>query len=75
MKVIDQRYASGSLQLTLSAPGQSVQTIFMRVNDKKIKPRIDGASAQPEGIPSLQKLRVEFGPGTGYVEKKISITW
>ena len=35
----------------------------MRVNDKKIKPRIDGASVQPEGTAPLQKLRVEFGPG------------
>ena len=75
LKVIDQQYASGSLQLTLSAPAQSIQTIFLRVNDKKIKPRIDGASVQPESTPPMQKLRVEFGPGNGYVEKKISISW
>jgi hypothetical protein len=75
LKVIDQQYASGSLQLTLSAPAQSVQTILIRVNDKRIKPRIDGASVQPEGTTPMQKLRVEFGPGTGYVEKKVSISW
>lgn len=75
LKAIDQQYAPGSLQLTFSAPAQSVQTIFLRVNDRKIKLRIDGAFAMPDSSSSLQKLRVEFGPGTGYVEKKISITW
>jgi glycogen debranching enzyme len=75
LKVLDQQSATGSLQLTLSAPGESIQTIFLRVNDKKVRPRIDGASALPESTASLQKLRVEFGPGSGYVEKKVTITW
>ncbi len=75
LKVIDQQYAPRSLELTLAAPAKSIQTIFLRINDKKVKPHMDGASALPDGTPSLQKLRVEFGPGTGYVEKKVSITW
>ena len=75
LKVLDQQSSSGSLHLTLSAPAQSIQTIFIRVNDKKLQPRIDGASALPDGTTSLQKLRVEFGPGTGYVEKKVTVTW
>ena len=65
MKVLDQQESESSLRLLLSAPANSHQTIFLRVNDPKIHLRIDGAEASAD----LSRLRIEFPSGTGYVEK------
>ncbi len=68
LKVIDEKYADRSLQLRLSAPAGSRKTLFLRQNLTG-NLRIDGATA------SAGQIIVQFPPGTGYVEKLVTITW
>jgi len=68
LKVIDEKYADRSLQLRLSAPAGSRKTLFLRKNLTG-NLRIDGATA------SAGQIVVQFPPGTGYVEKLVTITW
>ena len=75
MKVLDQQYAGNSLTLRLSAQGGSQQTIMLRINDPRAKPRVEGAQIQQTGNPSLRLVQVDFGPGEGYVEKTLKFTW
>ena len=71
MKVLDQRESAHSLWLQVSAPANSVQTLFLRVNDPKVRPRADA----PEISPDASSLRVRFPSGTGYVRKEIKLSW
>jgi hypothetical protein len=75
MKVLDQQYSGNSLTLRLAALGGSQQTILLRVNETRAKPRAEGAQIQQTGNPSLRPVRVDFGPGEGYVEKTVKFTW
>jgi hypothetical protein len=71
MKVLDQRALPRSLQLRLSAPAGSEQTLFLRVNDPKIHLKLAGA----ERCADSAQLRVRFPLGTGYVEKQVTLSW
>jgi hypothetical protein len=75
MKVIDQQSQGNLLLLRLSAQANSHQTIMMRVNDRRVKIHVDGAQMPPETSSSLRPVQVDFGPGEGYVEKTLKITW
>jgi glycogen debranching enzyme len=75
MKVLDQQYSANSLTLRLAALGGSQQTIMLRVNDLRAKPRVEGAQLQPTGSSSLRPVQVEFAAGEGYVEKTVKFTW
>lgn len=75
MKVIDQQSSVNSLTLTLSAAGNSQQTVLLRVNDPHAKLHVDGAQMPPENSSSLRPVQVDFGPGEGYVEKTVKFTW
>jgi glycogen debranching enzyme len=75
MKVLDQQYSPNSLTLRLSALGGSQQTIMLRVNDMRAKPRAEGAQILQMGSSSLRSVQVDFGPGESYVEKTVKFTW
>ena len=42
MKVLDQRASAHSSQLRLSAPANTLQTLFLRMNDQRIHLTIEG---------------------------------
>jgi hypothetical protein len=76
MKVLDQQPSAGSLRLRLSAPANSHQTLFLRVNDPKIHLRTAGAELSLES----SQLVIQFPAGTGsgesgYVEKMVTLSW
>jgi glycogen debranching enzyme len=76
MKVLDQQPSAGSLRLRLSAPANSHQTLFLRVNDPKIHLRTAGAELSLES----SQLEIQFPAGTGsgesgYVEKMVTLSW
>lgn len=71
MKVLGQQESTHSLRLRLSAPANSSQVLFVRLNSLKIHLQIDGA--QLSGDPS--QLRVQFPSGAGYVEKVVTLSW
>jgi glycogen debranching enzyme len=71
MKVLDQQQSARSLRLVLSAPANSHQTMFLRVNDPKIHLRTDGAEVSANS----SQLRIEFPAGAGYVDKTVTLSW
>jgi hypothetical protein len=71
MKVLDQQNSPRSLRVKLSAPGGSLQTLFLRVNDPKVRPRVEGGELAADST----GLRVQFPSGTGYAEKMVTISW
>lgn len=71
MKVIDQQESSRSLKLSLSAPANSQQVLFLRLNDPKIHVHIDGAETSADST----QLRVRFPSGAGYVQKTVTLSW
>jgi glycogen debranching enzyme len=71
MKVLDQQQSPHSLRLRLSAPANSHQTLFLRVNDRKAHLRTDGADLSADSA----QLRMQFPPGAGYVEKVVTLSW
>jgi hypothetical protein len=71
MKVLDQQKSPRSLRLKLSAPSGSVQTLFLRVNDPKVRPRVEGGELAADST----GFRVQFPSGTGYAEKMVTISW
>jgi len=71
LKVLDQQPSPHGLRLQLSAPAASHQVLFLRLNDKKIHPRIEGADVSADS----SQIRVQFPPGSGYVEKEVTISW
>jgi microcompartment protein CcmK/EutM len=72
MKVLDQQYSPRSLRLRLSAPANSHQTLFLRLNDPKMHLRIEGAEISSD---SGAQIRAQFPPGNGYVEKTVTLSW
>jgi len=71
MKVLEQRADLHSLSLRLSAPANSQQTLFVRLNDQKIHLRIEGGE-MPAGS---SELHVQFPAGEGYKEKQVTLSW
>jgi hypothetical protein len=71
LKVLDQQYSARWLRLRLAAPANSRQTLFLRMNDAKIHPRVEGAELRA----ASDELRVQFPSGDGYVEKVVSLLW
>jgi len=71
LKVVDQRETAHSSQLRLSAPSNSQQTLFLRVNDAKIHLQVEGAKPSADHA----HLDVQFPSGNGYVEKVVTLTW
>jgi hypothetical protein len=71
MKVLDQQMSPRSLRLRLSAPANSDQTLFLRLNDPKIHLRSEGTKLASNS----SQLQVHFPSGTGYVEKVVTLSW
>jgi hypothetical protein len=71
LKVLDQWESVHSVSLQLAAPADSVQTLFLRVNDPKIHPRTDEGQISAD----FSSLRVRFPSGTGYVKRGINLSW
>ena len=71
MKVLDQKEAPRSLRVQLSAPANTSQTLFLRLNDPKIQLRIEGAERSADSA----HIRVQFPSGAGYVEKTVTLSW
>ena len=86
LKVLDQQASSRSLRLQLSAPANSRQTLFLRINDSRIddskisdskandpkaKLRIDGAELSA----GSNQLAIQFPAGERYVEKTVTLSW
>ena len=71
MKILDQQESPHTLRLRLSAPANSNQTLFLRLNDPKIHLRTDGA----EVFADSSQLQIQFPPGAGYVEKVVTLSW
>jgi glycogen debranching enzyme len=71
MKVLNQQESPRSLRLRLSAPANSDQTLFLRVNDPSIHLRTEGAEVSANSV----QLRVQFPSGVGYVEQAVSLSW
>ena len=74
LKVLDQQTTAHSLTLRLSAPAESRQDLFLRVNQRNLKLQATGVKV-PADIVALQKLTVNFGPGGGYVEQQVTFNW
>jgi glycogen debranching enzyme len=74
LKVLDQRYSSRSLTLQLAAPAGSTQALFLRVNDDRVKVRSSDVSLPARQSP-LSAVQVIFPPGTGYIEKAVTLSW
>ena len=71
MKVLNQQESPRSLRLRLSAPANSYQTLFLRVNDPSIHLRTEGAEVSANSA----QLRVQFPSGVGYVEQAVFLSW
>lgn len=71
MKVLDQHESPHSLRLRLSAPASRHQTLFLRLNRPNIRLQIEGAELSSDST----QLRIEFPPGTGYMEKEVTLKW
>ena len=74
MKVLDQQSSPRSLTLRLSAPAQSSQALFLRINDPKAHIRAVGTEL-PSGNTAERNLPILFPAGAGYVEKTITFNW
>jgi hypothetical protein len=71
MKVLDQQPSERSVRLVLSAPANTEQTLFLRLNDAKIHLRTEGAQLSSDS----SHLRVQFPAGEGYVQKTVTLSW
>ena len=75
LKVLDQESAPRSLTLRLAAPAGSRQSMMVRINDPHANPHADGAQISAGSNPSLRPMQIAFGPGQGYVDKTVKLTW
>jgi hypothetical protein len=74
LKVLDQHYSPHSLTLRLSAAAGSTQTLFLRVNEQRVRVRSSDLSL-PVTQQRSSNFQVVFPQGTGYVEKTITLNW
>jgi hypothetical protein len=82
MKVIDQQATLHSLTLRLEARAGTTQTLFVRINDARLRTVASTLRASGVEIPdrtaTLQKVQVEFGANAAndpWVEKEIRFEW
>jgi glycogen debranching enzyme len=83
MKVLDQQATPHSLTLRLAAPAGSSQTLFLRINDPKLRSGRSPLRSTSVGIPdksaALQTLHIDFPANSAnddaYVEKQITFDW
>jgi glycogen debranching enzyme len=71
MKVLDQRASTHSIWLRLSAPANTRQTLFLRVNDAKTHLRVEGGELSAD----FSELRLRFPAGGGYMKKEVRLSW
>lgn len=71
LKVLEQQTSAHSLRLRLSAPANSHQNLFLRINDSKVHLRTEGAEISD----GSSQMRIEFPSGNGYVEKIVTLSW
>ncbi len=76
LKVLDQQRSPRSMRLRLSAPANSFQELFLRVNDPKIHLTGDGAAVSADS----SQIRIQFPSSDGstsdaYVEKTVTLSW
>ena len=74
MKVLDQRASANSLSLSLSAPANAVESLFLRINDPRIRLAADGAEISKTSADSSE-LQVHFPSGAGYQKKDVVLSW
>lgn len=73
MKVLNEGYGAHALKISVAAPGGSIQTLDIRVNDARGLAASDG-DLQMHGT-DTGTLQVGFPPGNGYVQKDVTLTW
>jgi glycogen debranching enzyme len=71
LKVLDQQQSPHALRLQLSAPGNSQQMMFLRLNDPSIRLKVDGADVSADSA----QLLIQFPPAAGYVDKVVTLSW
>jgi hypothetical protein len=70
MKVLDQRYSSRSLAITLEAPASSTQHLNLRINNARLK-KVTVEGGERKG----DHLVVQFPAGSGYVQRVVTLSW
>jgi hypothetical protein len=70
LKVLRQEATGHSLTLLLEAQGNSMQTLFLRQQDRRTHLNVEGGTVTPEG-----KLAVHFPAGEGYVRQQVVLRW
>jgi hypothetical protein len=74
MKVLHEAIGEQSLELTLSAPPSSHQTISLRENRAGL--HLHSADAQiGSSTNGLRDAEIAFPPGNGYATKVVRISW
>ncbi|MGB8536022.1 MAG: hypothetical protein WCD57_06390 [Acidobacteriaceae bacterium] len=74
MKILHETIGEQSLELTLSAPASSHQTISLRENRAGV--HLHSADAQiGSSTNGLRDAEIVFPPGNGYVTKVVRISW
>jgi len=67
LKVLNEQYATNRLTITMEAPGGSMYELPLRINRPGL--RLSGAETE------AGRVRVRFGPGTGYQQQTITLSW
>lgn len=70
MKVLRQEAAPRSLTLQLEAQGGSMQQLFVRQRDRRLRINVEGGTMSSAG-----KLEVRFPAGDGYVRQQVTLRW
>lgn len=75
MKVLSETDSDHGVTLLLAAPAGSTQTLRVRENIASPRLRaVDGTLSAAEA--GVRSWSIQFaGDGTGYTEKKVSLTW
>jgi Amylo-alpha-1,6-glucosidase len=74
MKILHETIGEQALELTLSAPSSSHQTISLRENRAGLHLHSEDAQIGPS-INGLRTAEIVFPPGNGYVTKVVRISW
>ncbi len=69
MKVLGEKIAGRSLRLELEGVAGSQASLRLRRNDKSVTVTVEGAGLAGDD------LRVNFGPGSGYVTQVVTVRW
>jgi glycogen debranching enzyme len=71
MKVLDEHSSAHSLALQLSAPANTAQTLFLRINDPNARVKMGGEAVSS----GSSEFPIRFPAGVGYVQKEVSFSW